>query len=52
MGKIRPMRPTRRQKEIIQNHNLKPDNWLVCKEEAGELSLVNKNTKRTRRIKE
>lgn len=51
MGKMRAKRPTRRQKELIRLHNLKPENWLVSKDDREELNLVNKNTNRTRVIR-
>lgn len=50
MAKKRAVCPTRRQKEIIQQHRLHPDNWLVKGEHEEVLYLVSRNSNRIRRI--
>lgn len=50
MAKTRAIRPTRRQKEAINNKRLIPDNWLVLHEENGLLTIIHKKTKKQRVI--
>lgn len=50
MGKKRPTRPTRRQKEVMRKKRFVPKNWLVVSESNGELTLINKETKNLRTI--
>lgn len=44
-------RPTRRQKVLIQENRLNPDNWLVERDTGEELVLWNKETNRLRMIR-
>lgn len=44
---IRPSRPTRRQKEIIDSLRLTVDNYLICTETENTITLYNKHTGRT-----
>lgn len=44
---IRPSRPTRRQKEIIDSLRLVVDHYLVCTETESTITLYNKHTKKT-----
>lgn len=50
MARKRAIRPTRRQKQIISKNRLHPDNWLVVGEDSNMLYLINKSTKRNRKI--
>ena len=45
---IRPSRPTRRQKEIIDALRLVVDDYLVCTETENMITLYNKHTKQTK----
>lgn len=42
------LRPTRKQKQVIKDNRLNPDNWLVTKNLQCELYLVHRYTKSTR----
>lgn len=37
-----PKRPTRDQKQIIFNHKLNPDNWMIVSETETELVIAYK----------
>lgn len=43
-----PKRPTRRQKEQIEQRKLNPENWFVERDTVGELVLINKQTGKQR----
>lgn len=43
----RPVRPTRRQKEIIDTLRLTADHYLVCAETENMITLYNKHTGKT-----
>lgn len=43
----RPVRPTRRQKEIIDTLRLTADHYLVCTETENTITLYNKHTGKT-----
>lgn len=43
-------KPTRKQKIILSQARLNPDNWLVVKASAGQLHLMNRETGRKRVI--
>ncbi|WP_412761269.1 DUF6906 family protein [Parageobacillus thermoglucosidasius] len=43
-------KPTKRQKEIIKQARLNPDNWLVVKNLPDELHIVHRETGRQRVI--
>lgn len=43
----RPLRPTRRQKQIIESLRLNVDNYLVCTETENFITLYNKHTEKT-----
>lgn len=45
-----PKRPTRKQKEIIRNHMLIPENWMVVKEDDCYLTVVYKHGKTMKRL--
>lgn len=45
--KIRPSRPTRRQKEIIDSLRLTVENYLICTETESTITLYNKHTGKT-----
>jgi hypothetical protein len=47
MSKSRPVRPTRRQKEIIDSLRLTTENYLVCTETENTITLYNKYTGKT-----
>lgn len=47
----RGTRPTRLQKEFLNERKLHPDNWLVTKNCDKYLEVVNKNSGNVRRIK-
>lgn len=51
MGKHRPVKPTRDQKEILADKGLLWKNWLVLEETQEALYIVNRGTGRRRRIK-
>lgn len=51
MGRSRATKPTRRQKEQMRRAGLIPKNWLVLKEDDAELTIVNRGSAKTRRIK-
>lgn len=42
---------TRKEKELLCKHKLKPENWLVERRPPGELHLVHRLTDRKRMIK-
>lgn len=42
--------PTRKQKIHIKKAGLNPNNWLVVKNIAGQLHLINRETGRPRKI--
>ncbi|MEC0167407.1 DUF6906 family protein [Paenibacillus graminis] len=46
--KVRGKRPTRRQKELMKNHRLAPDNWLVVEvdEEEKSIQFYNKQSQK------
>lgn len=44
---IRPSRPTRRQKEIIDSLRLTVENYLICTETESTITLYNKHTGKT-----
>lgn len=44
---IRPSRPTRRQKIIIDSLRLVADHYLVCSETENTITLYNKHTGKT-----
>ncbi len=46
-----PKRPTRAQKEIINNHKLNPGNWMVESETEDELIVKYKFGKTVRNLK-
>ena len=50
MGKSRATKQTRKQKILMKNANMVPQNWLVLKETAEELVAVNRGSGRTRRV--
>lgn len=50
MGRPRATKPTRKQKILMKNANMVPQNWLVLKETAEELVAVNRGSGRTRRV--
>lgn len=43
-NKIRPIRPTRRQKEIINALRLTVEHYLICSEMESTITLYNKHT--------
>lgn len=45
-----PKKPTRRQKGIIRNHKLLPDNWMVREETETHLIVVYKHGKKERKL--
>ena len=47
----RALRPTYRQKLILDKQKLNVKDWLVSKETSTELKIVNKDSGRTRTIK-
>ncbi len=47
MSKSRPVRPTRKQKELIGRLRLNPEQYLVRKETGDTLILYNKHTGKT-----
>lgn len=47
----RAVKPTYKQKVIMNNQNLKVKDWLVSKETEIELKLVNKASGKTRTLK-
>jgi len=47
MSKLRPVRPTRRQKAIISGMRLNADHYLVREELDEAIILYNKFTKKT-----
>lgn len=47
----RAIRPTYRQKQIMDKQKLDMKDWLVSKETSTELKIVNKASGRTRTIK-
>lgn len=47
----RALRPTYRQKQIMDKQKLVVKDWLVSKETSTELKVVNKASGRTRTIK-
>lgn len=47
----RAIRPTYRQKQIMDKQKLEVKDWLVSKETSTELKIVNKGSGRTRTIK-
>lgn len=51
MGKNKAVKPTLAQKKQITDAGLVTNNWLVMKEDAGELLLVSRNSGRFRRIR-
>ncbi len=46
-NKIRPSRPTRRQKEIINALRLTVEHYLICSETESTITLYNKHTGKT-----
>ncbi|WP_438498580.1 DUF6906 family protein [Paenibacillus sp. IHBB 3054] len=48
MRKNRGLRPTRRQKQVISQHRLIPENWLVLSATPEQLELLNKKKGTTR----
>lgn len=51
MGKARAILPTRKQKEIIRNAGLIPDNWLVKAETDQQLHIQSKRSGQNKYIK-
>ena len=51
MGRSRATKPTRKQKILMKSKNMVPQNWLVLKEDDAELTIVNRGSAKTRRIK-
>lgn len=47
----RTVKPTLRQKKVIDRNKLDSRNWLVCKETNTELKIVCKASGKTRTIK-
>lgn len=47
----RALRPTYRQKQIMDKQELNVKDWLVSKETSTDLKIVNKASGRTRTIK-
>ena len=45
-----PKAPTRAQKEIIYNHKLNPNNWMVTSETETTLNVIYKFGKTTREL--
>ncbi len=43
-------RPTRKQKILISNLRLNPDNWLVLSEDKEFLTVVHRHTDRVRKL--
>ena len=43
-------KPTRRQKQMMMERKLKPEDWLIRKAPAGELHLEHKHVPSTRRV--
>lgn len=41
-----PMRPQRRQKELMMRKGLKWENWLVYGEDSEKLYIISKNSSR------
>lgn len=48
--KTRGRKPTRRQKEYMSGAGLAAENWLVENEDGESLYLVNKSSRKSRRI--
>lgn len=46
-NKVRPSRPTRRQKEIINALRLTVEHYLICSETESTITLYNKHTGKT-----
>jgi len=42
--------PTRKQKVMLKDSGLNPENWLVVRNTAGQLQLINRATGRQRVI--
>jgi len=42
--------PTRKQKVVLKESGLNPENWLVVKNITGQLQLINRTTGRQRVI--
>lgn len=45
-----PKKLTRRQKEIVANNNLNPENWALIKQTEFYLYIINKNTGTARHV--
>lgn len=43
-----PSRPTRAQKEFIEENKLKPENWMVVFESKDTLEIISKRTSQRR----
>ena len=50
MGRSKPKKPTRNQKDLIRKAGLDPADWLVCREFPDELRLAHKILRTTRII--
>jgi len=46
----RGTRPTRRQKEFLSKKRLDPNNWLIIKDRNEYIDIINKNSKKVRRL--
>lgn len=51
MGRSRARKPTREQKRQLAAAGLVVKNWLIIKETPEELTVVNKGSGRSRKIK-
>jgi len=47
---MRGVRPTRKQKQIIAAKNYNPNNWLVVSSDRRKLRILNKKSKKVKRI--
>ena len=47
---MRGVRPTRKQKQIIAAKKYNPNNWLVVSSDRRKLRILNKKSKKVKRI--
>ena len=45
-----PKALTRAQKEIVRNNNENPNNWMFVEDLGAYISIINKETKKTKRL--
>lgn len=45
-----PKSPTREQKELIAQHGLKPENWMVISNNSAEMEIISKKSAQRRTI--